>query len=113
MVGCGGGPTTSRRTPMALRSLPSPLEPQPTFRDRTLTRLVEHVRTLIEVSAVAFVTVDESRGSIEHAAGWYADSTLREALTGPGLVHGALERDRPLLLPRVDAWEAAPDLLPD
>jgi hypothetical protein len=73
------------------------------------------------VDAVAFVRVDEERGRIERAAGWFATLELSEALqpieAAPleggrrGLVEAALERERPLLLPRVEAWEAAPDLL--
>jgi GAF domain-containing protein len=93
----------------------------PSFRERTLARLVDHVRTLIPVGAVTFVTVDERRGTIERSAGWFADETLRDALGAPSridpdgrrrnLLGAALERDRPLFLPRVDVWEAAPELL--
>jgi GAF domain-containing protein len=93
----------------------------PSFRERTLARLVEHVRTLIPVGAVTFVTVDDRRGTIERSAGWFADAALRDALGAPGsvdpdgrrrqLLSAVLERDRPLLLPRIDAWEAAPELL--
>ena len=84
-------------------------------------RLVDHVRTLIPVGAVTFVTIDEERETIERSTGWFADEALRDALGAPasqpldrrrrGLVEAALERERPLLLPRVDAWEASPDLL--
>jgi GAF domain-containing protein len=79
------------------------------------------VRALLPVDAVAFVRVDEERGLTERAAGWFATAELSEALqpldTAPlessrhGLVEAALERERPLLLPRVEAWEAAPSLL--
>ncbi len=79
------------------------------------------MRDLIPVGAVTFVTVDEQRGTVEGSAGWFADEDLRDVLGAPrslpldrrrrGLVETALERERPLLLPRVDAWQAAPDLL--
>ena len=86
-------------------------------------RLVEDVRALLSVDAVAFVTVDEERGQLRRAAGWFATPDLSDALlpreSRPlepprrGLVEAALERTRPLLLPRVEAWEAAPDLRAD
>jgi GAF domain-containing protein len=104
---------------------PPLLSPAPaagsSWRSRTLDRLVEHVRALVPVGAVAFITVDEQRGTIERTAGWYATDDLRDAFATPrsrrldrrrrGLMEAALERERPLLLPRVDAWEAAPELL--
>jgi GAF domain-containing protein len=89
-------------------TLPPAPVPPPTpvpWRQRTLERLVQHVRAVLPgVSAVAFVT-DEVAGV---PAGWFADDDLRAALTTcmPQLV-----RTRTLLLPRIDAWEAAPDLL--
>jgi GAF domain-containing protein len=78
------------------------------------------VRALIPVSAVTFVTVDEQRGAMEHAVGWFASDELRDALEAPAgqaidprqrrLVEAALERGRALVLARVDEWEAAADL---
>jgi GAF domain-containing protein len=72
------------------------------------------------VDAVTFVTVDEERGVMEHAAGWFASEELRDALEAPAgrpvdprqrrLVAAALEHGRGLLVPRVDAWEGAVDL---
>jgi serine phosphatase RsbU (regulator of sigma subunit) len=56
--------------------------------DQTLDRLIEHVRALLPVDAVVIVTVDEARD----------------------LARAVLERERPLLLPRLDVWEAAPAL---
>jgi GAF domain-containing protein len=80
---------------------------RPSLRERTLARLVEHVRALIPAGAVAFVTV--RRGKVEHTAGWFADEGLR----GPfaKLAEAVAERDRPLFLPRVDSWEAVAKLL--
>lgn len=89
--------------------------------DRTLARLIGHVRALLPVGAVAIVTVDEARNTVERCAGWFADPKLGEALGPPGshalderrrvMVRTILERDRALHLPRLDKWEAAPALL--
>jgi GAF domain-containing protein len=80
--------------------------------NRTLARLSEHVRALLPVGAVAILTA-------ERFAGWFADAKLGEALGSHlldenrrrAVVQGALERERPLLLPRLDGWDAAPALL--
>jgi GAF domain-containing protein len=89
-------------------------------RDRTLERLLEHVRTLMHVDGAAFLVVDRDRRWIEPVAEWFAFPDLRAAIHAaagrydrarPGLVEFAVERDRSLLLPRVEAWESAPDLL--
>ena len=75
------------------------------------------MRALLPVDAVAFVTVDGERGLLRRAAGGFATPDLGDALQPidgrpldgrRGLVEAALERSRPLLLPRVEAWEAAP-----
>ena len=84
------------------------------WRDRTLCRLVDHVRSLLPASAVCFATLAESTREVTDVTGWFGSDELRDALCageGPGPVEAALERGRPLLLPRVDAWEAAPLLL--
>jgi serine phosphatase RsbU (regulator of sigma subunit) len=75
------------------------------WRERTLARLVQHVRAVLPVSAVAFFT-DETPD--ESAVTWFAGEDLRAALA-PCLPR--LMRARPLLLPRVEAWQAAPELL--
>ena len=111
---------------MTSSTLPPPApsrEPGDGWTERTSVRLVEDVRALLRVDAVAFVTVDEERGRLCRAAGWFATPDLSDALQPldgrplgqgrRGLVEAALERTRPLLLPRVEAWEAAPDLLAD
>jgi GAF domain-containing protein len=89
--------------------------------DATLGRLIDHVRTLLDVDGVAFLVVDSERRYIEPLADWYSSPVLRHAIepanrrpydpSRPGLVEYALERDRPLLLPRVEAWESAPEML--
>ena len=126
-VRTGGGLEATLEIPRDLQHSATPCT-QPRARDgwteRTSARLVEDMRALLRVDAVAFVTVDEERGLLERAAGWFATPELSEALQPRrragrsdrgrrGLVEAALERARPLLLPRVEAWEAAPDLLAD
>ena len=86
----------------------TPAADRPSPRERTLARLVEHVRTLIPAGAVTFVTV--RRGEVEHTAGWFADEGLREAIEL--VAETVAQRDRVLLLPRLDAWEAASSLPP-
>jgi GAF domain-containing protein len=89
--------------------------------DATLGRLIDHVRTLLDVDGVVFLVVDSERRFIEPLADWYSSPALRQAIepanrrpydpSSPGLVEYALERDRPLLLPRVEAWESGRDML--
>ena len=80
-----------------------------------LERLLDHIRSLLQVDGVAFL-VAVGDGRLERAAGWFATAELREAMAPaarrerPGLAELALERDRPLVLPSVEAWEAAPRL---
>jgi GAF domain-containing protein len=89
--------------------------------DATLGRLLEHVRTLLDVDGAVFLVVDDERRFIEPLADWYASPALREAIepanrrpydpSRPGIVEYALEGDRPLLMPRVEAWEFGQDML--
>ena len=77
------------------------------WRERTLARVVEHVRAVLPVSAVAFVAGDQ--GAAAHVgASWFAREDLRGAMEAS---MGRLVRSRPLLLPRVEAWQAAPELM--
>jgi GAF domain-containing protein len=78
------------------------------WRERTLERLVAHLRAVLPVSAVAFVTIESDEPGAQPPAGWFADEDLQVAVEAslPRML-----RTRSLLLPRVDAWEAAPDLL--
>jgi GAF domain-containing protein len=101
-------------------SLPA-ADPQPTFRGRTVARLVAHVRGLLPVDAAFFVTVDEERGVVERSAGWFADESLRAAFGAPAchvlgerrraILGPLLRRSDPLLLPRIGIWESAEELL--
>src|SRR5262245_29826721 len=82
--------------------------------DRTLGRLVDQVRTLLPVDAVAFLMVDEEGRNVEPRAGWFSTPELRAVLESrgrPSFGDLVLERDRPLLLPRVEAWHASSDVL--
>jgi sigma-B regulation protein RsbU (phosphoserine phosphatase) len=79
--------------------------PSAPWRERTLARLVQHVRTVLPVSAVAFVTEDTGETD---PAGWFEDDDLRAAMVTSMPL---LARGRPLLLPRVEAWQAAPELM--
>jgi GAF domain-containing protein len=90
--------------PSTLPPAPEPPAPAP-WRQRTLELLVQHVRAVLPVAAVAFVSEDTGEGE---PVGWFADDDLRAALITcmPQLV-----RRRTLLLPRIDAWQAAPELL--
>jgi GAF domain-containing protein len=86
----------------------------PRWLKRTLARLVEQVRTLLPVDAVAFLMVDGEGRAVEPRAGWFASPELRAVLESrarPSFGDAALERDRPLLLPRVEAWQASGQLL--
>jgi GAF domain-containing protein len=109
-------------------SAPPPAPPQPApdgghdprWLERTLGRLLDHVRTLVPLDGAAFLRVDPERTFVEPLADWFASADLRAAIQPearrpydrerPGLPELALERDRALLLPRVEAWEAATDL---
>ena len=77
------------------------------WRERTLARVVEHVRAVLPVSAVAFVTVDQDDAGETRRAAWFARDDLRAAMEAS---IGLLVRNRPLLLPRVEAWQAAPKI---
>ena len=63
------------------------------------------MRAVLPVSAVAFVTGEAGGGE---PVGWFADDDLRAGAHG---LHARSSRAaRPLLLPRVEAWQAAPEL---
>jgi GAF domain-containing protein len=91
--------------PSTLPGSPAAQNPAP-WRERTLSQLVAHVRAVLPVSAVAFVTIDPGELP-QQAAGWFANEDLSVAV---GASLSRMLRNRSLLLPRVDAWQAAPDL---
>jgi hypothetical protein len=105
MVVLGGGATMTHSTTLPPQaSVPPPLV---AWRERTLARVVQHTRAVLPVSAVAFVSAEPGGAPDAPDAAWFATEELRHALEASmsGLVRG-----RTLLLPRVDAWQAAPEL---
>jgi GAF domain-containing protein len=93
--------------PITASPLPPVPEPPAPWRERTLARLVRHVRAVLPVSAVAFVTLEDDEATTQPAA-WFATHELGQALEASMT---RLVRARTLLLPRVDAWQAAPELM--
>ena len=93
--------------PARLPTPPAPAIPA-SWRERTLSRLVTHVRAVLPVSAVAFITAESDELAVEHPIGWFADEDLRTAIEAS---LSRMVRTRSLLLPRVDAWQAAPELM--
>ena len=87
---------------------PSAAASPESWRERTLSRLVAHVRAVLPVSGVAFVTAEAGELDTQRPAGWFASEDLRVAVEAS---LSRMLRPRSLLLPRVDAWEAAPDLM--
>jgi GAF domain-containing protein len=79
--------------------------PSAPWRQRTLERLVQHVRTVLPVSAAAFVTDD---GAGPRTVGWFADEELHAGMEAS---MSLLAGSGTLLLPRVEAWQAAPELM--
>jgi Stage II sporulation protein E (SpoIIE)/GAF domain len=88
--------------------------------DRTLERLVQHVRELAAVDAVLILTVDATRAAIERSAGWFGAEGSRARVEtlgggpldarGQDLLETVLEAEQPLVLERLDAWDAAREL---
>jgi serine phosphatase RsbU (regulator of sigma subunit) len=82
-----------------------------------LDLVFEHLRRLLRADAAILMLVDRERTAIEPSASWFSSTELDAALTPaltrpydrnrPGLTEATLERDRPLLLPRLEDWEAA------
>jgi GAF domain-containing protein len=100
------GKSTMATHPASPPASSAPAPPAP-WRERTLARLVTHVRAVLPVSAVAFVTAQSDDGT-EEPIGWFADDDLRVAINAS---LSRMVRTRSLVLPRVDAWQAAPDLM--
>jgi len=82
-----------------------------------LDLMLEHLRRLVRADAAMLMSVDRGRTAIAPTASWFSTNELREALEPalarpydrqrPGLTEATLERGRPLLLPRLEDWEAA------
>jgi GAF domain-containing protein/GNAT superfamily N-acetyltransferase len=83
----------------------------------TLEQLIEQIRALLDVTGVAFVTIDEDRARIRPAAAWFGSPEASRAfsplLDRPydaergGVTEAAVESGTALLIPRVGEWEGA------
>jgi serine phosphatase RsbU (regulator of sigma subunit) len=93
--------------------------PEPALRTPgdPLELVLEHLRRLVRADAAILLAVDRDRRAIEPTASWFSSPELRDGLSPamrrpydrgrPGLTEATLERGRPLLLPRLEDWEAA------
>jgi serine phosphatase RsbU (regulator of sigma subunit) len=82
-----------------------------------LDLVLSHLRELVGADATLLLTVDRDRATIAPIAWWFSSPQLHAAVAPamersydrarPGLTEAALERGRPLLLPRLEDWEAA------
>jgi GAF domain-containing protein/N-acetylglutamate synthase-like GNAT family acetyltransferase len=83
----------------------------------TLDQIVEQLRSLIDLSGVAFEVVDTERGEIRPAASWFATDDASRAFTPvlarpydpehPGVTEAAIERGSALLIGSIEDWPAA------
>jgi len=83
----------------------------------TLEQLIEQIRTLLDVSGVAFVTIDEDRAAIRPAAAWFATPEASRAFTPllarpydverGGVTEAAVESGTAVLIPRLGDWPGA------
>src|SRR4029453_16310933 len=86
----------------------------------TLEQLITQIRALLDVTGVAFVTVDEDRAAIRPAAAWFATSEIAGAfnplLTRPydpergGVTEAAVESGTAVLISQVSEWPGAEGL---
>jgi serine phosphatase RsbU (regulator of sigma subunit) len=82
-----------------------------------LDLVFEHLRRLLRADAAILMSVDRERSAVEPSASWFSSPELHQALmpalsrrydrNRPGLTEATVERGRPLLLPRLEDWEAA------
>jgi serine phosphatase RsbU (regulator of sigma subunit) len=101
----------------ALTGPSSSPEPSRRIPGDPLDLVFEHLRRLLRADAAILMSVDRERSAVEPSASWFSSEELRQALipalsrpydrTRPGLTEATLERGRPLLLPRLEDWEAA------
>jgi serine phosphatase RsbU (regulator of sigma subunit) len=82
-----------------------------------LDLVLEHLRRLVRADAAMLMAVDRDRTTISPTASWFSSAELHAALAPvlerpydrhrPGLTEATLERARPLMLPRLEDWEAS------
>ena len=83
----------------------------------TLEQLIGQIRALLDVTGVAFVTVDADRAAIRPAAAWFATEEASRAFTPllqrpydpdrGGVTEAAVESGTAVLIPRVAEWPGA------
>lgn len=86
----------------------------------TLEQLIGQIRALLDVTGVAFVTVDADRAAIRPAAAWFASEDASRAFTPllqrpydptrAGVTEVAVESGTAVLIPRVAEWPGAEGL---
>jgi GAF domain-containing protein/N-acetylglutamate synthase-like GNAT family acetyltransferase len=83
----------------------------------TLEQLIDQIRGLLDVTGVAFVTIDPDRAAIRPAAAWFATEEASRAFTPllqrpydptrGGVTEAAVESGTAVLIPRVGEWPGA------
>jgi serine phosphatase RsbU (regulator of sigma subunit) len=101
-----GGPPATAATDSAPRTPGDPIE-----------LVLAHVRRLVRADAAMLLSLDRERSAFAPIASWFSTPELEAALSPgmqrpysrdkPWLSEAAIERGRPLLLPRLEDWEAA------
>ena len=86
----------------------------------TLEQLITQIRALLDVTGVAFVTVDEERATIRPAAAWFTSDDASRAFTPlldrpydperGGVTEAAVESGMAVLIPRISEWPGAEGL---
>src|SRR3954452_161398 len=86
----------------------------------TLEQLIEQIRSLLDVSGVALVTIDPDRATIRPAAAWFASEEASRAFTPllerpydperAGVTEAAVESGTAVLIPRIADWPGAAGL---
>jgi GAF domain-containing protein/N-acetylglutamate synthase-like GNAT family acetyltransferase len=83
----------------------------------TLEQLIAQIRALLDVTGVAFVTIDEDRSAIRPAAAWFSSDEVSSAFTPllarpydperGGVTEAAVESGAAVLIPSVGEWSGA------
>lgn len=86
----------------------------------TLEQLIGQIRALLDVTGVAFVTIDADRAAIRPAAAWFATDEASRAFTPllqrpydpnrAGVTEAAVESGTAVLIARVSEWPGAEGL---
>jgi GAF domain-containing protein len=81
---------------------------------RTLDEIVFQVRTLLDVTGVAFLVVDWEHRHISPAAAWFASEDVRDVFgrvldraydpSRPGVTEAAIESGAPIRIARIEDW---------